>query len=1202
MSQKAIREHDGKKILSHWLTKAGVAISCPTVQVTASTDLTLLPQIPGNEWLLKSTLVVKPDQLIKRRGKSGLIGLNLHFDEVKTWITERMNQSFTIGKTTGTLDTFIIEPFVPHAQSDEYYIAIHSTRDHDIILFHHEGGVDIGDVDGKALSLNGPLEGKALDLAEVQSKLLKNIPDQRKPIVLTFITELYSLYQKLHFCYLEINPLVFNEKANNLAILDLAAKVDEAAAFVVHKEWSTAISQPQLDFPPPFGKALTKDEQIIHDLDAKTGASLKLTVLNPHGNIWTLVAGGGSSVVIADTISSLGFTEQLANYGEYSGAPSTEHTYLYAKQVLDLMTRPENNLESNRSPTGKVLIIAGAIANFTDIAATFKGIIQALWEYKDRLIALGTKIYVRRAGPNSTVGLQLMRDECKKMKLEAHIFGSEIAMTGIIPFALGLQSSPFSKDYTPKYVTPQPQLSDSLTLINGGRYQHNEQKQQTEQSQSTTPITSPTSTTSTHSSPIAQEEISIGKTADKAQQGTQTAVTSSISSTRFVNGFTVDQIQHPKITIIDHKDWEDEEKSTTIQQTDPNILFTPSTQVIVYGLQTATVQHMLDFDYINGRSEPSVKCLVYPFQGNHFQKFFWYNKEVLIPCYSSFTTAMHAFPQVDCVINFASFRSAYETTVEMLEFSEQLKSITIIAEGVPERQARLLLHKAKAKGVTIIGPATVGGIAPRCVRLGNSGGALVNIVQSKLFQQGSVAYCTRSGGLSNELNNILSQNTDGVAEGIAIGGDRYPGSTFTDHLLRFQANPKVKMMVLIGEVGGIEEYKVIELLEKKIITKPLIATCIGTIADQFTYDVQFGHAGATSGVATESASVKNEALRKAGAIVPTTFDHLGQVLNEEYVKLVENGTIRIIDHHVHPHEPYILPSKRIPMDYKWALKQGLIRRPTSFISTISDERGEELQYHGVKISDLIERSTQEGLHGIGFTLGLLWFKKQLPPYFAQFIELVIMLTADHGPAVSGALVTNITARAGKDLTSCLAAGLLTIGERWGGALNESSKQFYEAYKAKLTPSEFIQQCQHRQVLISGIGHKIKSVENPDARVTLLREFITEHISAKFPHVKFPILEFAFQVEQLTTKKRSNLILNVDGFIACTMVDLWLAHPDLFSTEDIEQYLDIGMMNGFFIIGRSIGLVGHYIDQNRLKQPLYRHSEDDILCTGGEFDL
>jgi ATP citrate (pro-S)-lyase len=88
-----------------------------------------------------------------------------------------------------------------------------------------------------------------------------------------------------------------------------------------------------------------------------------------------MVAGGGASVIFADTITDLGFMDEMANYGEYSGDPNEEFTYLYAKTILDLMTRTKH-------PNGKVLLIGGGIANFTDVANTFKGIIRALREYK----------------------------------------------------------------------------------------------------------------------------------------------------------------------------------------------------------------------------------------------------------------------------------------------------------------------------------------------------------------------------------------------------------------------------------------------------------------------------------------------------------------------------------------------------------------------------------------------------------------------------------------------------------------------------------------------------------------------------------------------------------------------------------------------------------------------------------------------------
>ena len=86
-----------------------------------------------------------------------------------------------------------------------------------------------------------------------------------------------------------------------------------------------------------------------------------------------------------------------------------------------------------------------------------------------------------------------------------------------------------------------------------------------------------------------------------------------------------------------------------------------------------------------------------------------------------------------------------------------------------------------------------------------------------------------------------------------------------------------------------------------------------------------------------------------------------------------------------------------------------------------------------------------------------------------------MVTADHGPAVSGAHNTIVTARAGKDLVSSLASGLLTIGDRFGGALDGAAKQFSDAYDSNMIPMEFVNSMRKQHKLIMGIGHKVKSV-------------------------------------------------------------------------------------------------------------------------------
>jgi ATP citrate (pro-S)-lyase len=440
-------------------------------------------------------------------------------------------------------------------------------------------------------------------------------------------------------------------------------------------------------------------------------------------------------------------------------------------------------------------------------------------------------------------------------------------------------------------------------------------------------------------------------------------------------------------------------------------LFSAGTRAFVYGMQPKAVQGMLDFDHICKRKTPSVAAMIYPFGGSHLQKFYWGTSETLLPVFTSVKEACAKFPDVDVVVNFASFRSVYESTMELLDFP-QIRTISIIAEGVPERKTKAINRRAKECDVTIIGPATVGGIKPGCFKIGNTGGMIDNIVSSKLYRSGSVAYVSKSGGMSNELNNIIGRFTDGVYEGVAIGGDRYPGTTFIDHILRFQADPVCKMIVLLGEVGGVEEYKVVEAVKSGKITKPVIAWCIGTCAKMFATEVQFGHAGALANSDLETADAKNQALRAGGILVPDTFEELPSFLASTYKRLVAEG---VVNPSPEPETP------KIPIDYAWAQELGLVRKPAHFVSTICDDRGQELLYAGMTISEVFKENI-----GIGGVVSLLWFKRRLPEYATKFIEMVLMLTADHGPAVSGAHNCIVTARAGKDLVSSLTSGLLTI--------------------------------------------------------------------------------------------------------------------------------------------------------------------------------
>ncbi|MCA9385155.1 ATP citrate synthase [Candidatus Dojkabacteria bacterium] len=599
-------------------------------------------------------------------------------------------------------------------------------------------------------------------------------------------------------------------------------------------------------------------------------------------------------------------------------------------------------------------------------------------------------------------------------------------------------------------------------------------------------------------------------------------------------------------------------------------LFSKTTTAIFYNQHPKPIQRMLDFDYLCKRDTPSISAIVNP-TNSGFHRAFFGTEEIIIPVFKSLEEASTAFPESDVLVNFASERSAYAVSKNALEYCPSIKTIHIMAEGISENKTRELIRIAKEKDVLLIGPATVGGIKPGAFRIGNTAGSLDNIIAAKLYRPGSVGVVTISGGMSSEIYNIVAQNTDGTYEGIAIGGDRFPGSTLFENIMRFENDREVKMIVALGEVGGTAELEIAEAVTSKKIKKPIVMWVTGTIADHMKTEVQFGHAGAKSGVENESASFKNAALKKAGVHVPKSFDTFGDLIKEVFEKEV------LTDKH------YKAPEdgnyNQVPTDFSAALKENIVRKSASIVSSISDDRGEEPTYNKIPISEYADKS-------IGRVINALWFKGKLPEVGEQFIELGIKLSADHGPAVGTAHNAIVSSRAGNNVIMSLIAGLTTIGPRHGGAIDGTALWCLDAVERDLSGKDVIAEHKQAGKLIMGIGHRIKTVQNPDKRVEILKDFIATNIKNSHYFSK------ALEVETETIKKKNNLILNVDGAIGAAFLDI-LAEAN-FTTDEIKEIVSLGALNAIFVLGRSIGIIGHALDQKRLKEPMYRHDWDDIL--------
>jgi len=443
MAQKAIREYDAKSILAkHWDKYfPDFTYAYETVMVQNGSELK--EEAKSKSWLKEKTLVAKPDMLFGKRGKNDLVLFkdkkpgDVSLATATKWVDEKSSEkqsvyfSFDGDTPTGEasvdmLTHFVVEPFTPHTQEEEYYISATCVGDDDMLYMSAEGGMEVEEGwDEKVTEVAFAITDTEEEIAKkIKANIPADVAKKDKDAFANFAIGFFKAYRELNFAYLEINPFVL--QGNKVELLDMVAKLDDTAGFMMVDEWG------DVEYPTAFGmEAKSPEVEAIEEADAKTGASLKLTLLKPEARIWTMVAGGGASVVYADTIADLAGIDDLANYGEYSGGPTTGETKFYAETLLDLMTR-----EKDSKGREKIMIIGGAIANFTDVAKTFTGIIQAFDNYADKMKKVGIKIYVRRGGPNYEKGLKDIKEAADRLGLYIEVYGPETHVTDIVRMAL----------------------------------------------------------------------------------------------------------------------------------------------------------------------------------------------------------------------------------------------------------------------------------------------------------------------------------------------------------------------------------------------------------------------------------------------------------------------------------------------------------------------------------------------------------------------------------------------------------------------------------------------------------------------------------------------------------------------------------------------------------------------------------------------
>ncbi|HET9943824.1 MAG TPA: ATP citrate lyase, partial [Terriglobia bacterium] len=344
-----------------------------------------------------------------------------------------------------------------------------------------------------------------------------------------------------------------------------------------------------------------------------------------------------------------------------------------------------------------------------------------------------------------------------------------------------------------------------------------------------------------------------------------------------------------------------------------SILANKDTRVVIQGGQAGVnaARRMAEFCYLIKRPL-NVEAFVYPPDAGKTNEVPYGSGLIAIPVYKTIAEATKNHPTINTSLVYIGADRAMKGGMEALD-DPHIKVVSMITEGVPEKDAKLLGAHARKLGKVFNGPSSIGIISAGSCRLGVIGGAFDNLVLSKLYREGSFGVVTKSGGLSNEIIWICSQFADGITTAIGIGGDAYPGTDYVSYLEMFENDPQTKAVVIVGEMGGDLEERAAEWYGAKKRRIKLSGVVSGFCQESLPKGMKFGHAGAKEGMKGEgSARSKSDALKKAGALVPPTFGALGPAIKETYQELLKSGQVK------EPVEPTVLP--KLPKSVEEAMK------------------------------------------------------------------------------------------------------------------------------------------------------------------------------------------------------------------------------------------------------------------------------------------
>ena len=232
-----------------------------------------------------------------------------------------------------------------------------------------------------------------------------------------------------------------------------------------------------------------------------------------------------------------------------------------------------------------------------------------------------------------------------------------------------------------------------------------------------------------------------------------------------------------------------------------------------------------------------------------------------------FDTVKDAVKATGATASLAFIPPAFAGDALMEAADAGLDLVCIITDGIPAQDMmtvkRYLMRYPRERRTTLVGPNCAGIISP--------GRAMLGIMPGHIYKRGTVGVVSRSGTLGYEAAAQLAELGLGISTSVGIGGDPINGSSFRDHLQRFENDPDTSVVIMIGEIGGSQEAEAAAWVHANM-TKPVIGYVAGLTAPKGR---RMGHAGAIISAAGDSAAEKSELMRSYGLHVAPSAAELG---------------------------------------------------------------------------------------------------------------------------------------------------------------------------------------------------------------------------------------------------------------------------------------------------------------------------------------